>query len=157
MLCFTNKTGESYHGAACRAALMGATAAGMLASLGAAFAATTPLASVRPPPPMSVRTALYFQAHPAERARFLQQLAAPAMSTPQFVTPAGGSWHAVTTAPNSGLTTPELQTDGTVIVHAGNTSHWYRLTPDSSGNYAAGTWSALPALPVIGGTQYAPE
>ncbi|MGB6795759.1 MAG: kelch repeat-containing protein, partial [Xanthobacteraceae bacterium] len=40
-----------------------------------------------------------------------------------------------------------LLTDGTVMVHELNTSHWHRLTPDSSGNYVNGSWSTLASLP----------
>jgi hypothetical protein len=40
-----------------------------------------------------------------------------------------------------------LLTDGTVMVHSGgiNTA-WSRLTPDSTGSYANGTWSQLPGM-----------
>ena len=63
----------------------------------------------------------------------------------------------VTTAPAKGLCSPLLLTDGTVMVHVCGTPKWYRLSPDSKGDYADGTWSRLASLPVIGGTQYAPE
>jgi hypothetical protein len=33
------------------------------------------------------------------------------------------------------------------MVHELNTSHWHRLTPDSSGNYVNGSWSTLASLP----------
>jgi hypothetical protein len=113
------------------------------------------------PPPMSVARAKYFMSHPDEWSQFLSQLPQRSSEGPQAtVTPAspefGGTWTAVTTAPASGLTTPLLLTDGTVIVADGNTRHWYKLTPDINGNYATGTWSSIARLPVIGGTPYAP-
>lgn len=40
-----------------------------------------------------------------------------------------------------------LMTDGTVIVHEYCSSDWYRLTPDSFGNYATGTWSLSAPMP----------
>jgi hypothetical protein len=45
-----------------------------------------------------------------------------------------------------------LASDGTVLVHAvthiGNgTSRWYKLTPDSTGSYADGTWSQIASMP----------
>jgi hypothetical protein len=49
-------------------------------------------------------------------------------------------------------------TDGTVLAQdAGNFKDWWRLTPDSQGSYANGTWTQVKSLPVIGKTQYAPE
>jgi hypothetical protein len=44
-----------------------------------------------------------------------------------------------------------LTSDGTVLVHAeppaGGTDRWYKLTPDSSGSYADGTWSQIASMP----------
>ncbi len=46
-----------------------------------------------------------------------------------------------------------LLTDGTVMVHAtdgplGQSAFWYKLTPDSSGNYINGTWTRLASTAV---------
>jgi hypothetical protein len=49
-----------------------------------------------------------------------------------------------------------LLTDGTVIFNDSGTQYWWKLTPDSAGNYADGTWTQIASLPVIGGVQYAP-
>jgi hypothetical protein len=50
-----------------------------------------------------------------------------------------------------------LASDGTVLVHdepeTGATRAWYRLTPDSKGNYLDGTWSKIASMP----SGYAPE
>jgi hypothetical protein len=44
-----------------------------------------------------------------------------------------------------------LASDGTVLVHAeppaGGTRTWYKLTPDSTGSYADGTWSKIAPMP----------
>lgn len=80
----------------------------------------------------------------------------PQAAAPQVLPPFGGSWQAVATAPAS-LANPLLLTDGTVIAHDANTPYWYKLTPDINGSYVSGTWSQIASLPVIGGTQYAPQ
>jgi hypothetical protein len=109
-------------------------------------------------PPLSVPRAQYFANHPAEWANFLAGLAQqPGATAPLVRTTTGGTWQAVTKAPKAGLCNPELLTDGTVIVHDCDTPSWYKLTPDGSGNYADGTWTQIASLPVIGGTQYAPQ
>src|SRR5512146_1255933 len=36
-----------------------------------------------------------------------------------------------------------LLTDGTVMVQAQESSAWFRLTPDKTGNYIKGTWTQL--------------
>lgn len=78
---------------------------------------------------------------------------APRPAAPPF----GGTWTAVTAAPNSAsLSNPLLLTDGTVLVHDQNSPNWYRLTPNSAGSYVNGTWSQVASLPVINGTQYKP-
>ena len=68
---------------------------------------------------------------------------------PSSLSPALGSFAAVSplSIGNPGIGTMLLLSDGSVMVDAGlecnpgNT--WYLLTPDSSGNYADGTWHAL--------------
>jgi hypothetical protein len=59
-----------------------------------------------------------------------------------------GTWTKLT-APFPGATpdTAELLTDGTVIMHDGCTSNWYRLTPDANGGYAGGTWLQAAPMP----------
>lgn len=69
-----------------------------------------------------------------------------------FTAPAGttsGTWQAVAT-PITGNSFPDtavLLTDGTVLMHAGCTSRWYKLTPDSHGSYVNGTWSTTASMP----------
>jgi hypothetical protein len=108
-------------------------------------------------PPLSAPRAQYFRAHPAEWAKFLAGLAQTPAATARATTTAGGTWSAVTKAPFNGLCSPLLLTDGTVMVASCDTAIWYKLTPDNTGSYANGTWTQLASLPVIGGTQYAPQ
>ena len=42
---------------------------------------------------------------------------------------------------------PILMSDGTVMVHQFCSGNWYQLTPDLSGNYVTGNWSAAPSMP----------
>ncbi len=61
-----------------------------------------------------------------------------------------GTWAVLTNQPPTPVQVMLLLTDGTVMAHdSGNgirSSSWYRLTPDSKGKYATGTWSALPPM-----------
>ncbi|MEO7026733.1 MAG: hypothetical protein ABI056_04180, partial [Caulobacteraceae bacterium] len=136
-------------------ALAGLAAVGLCAA-GSAWAQTplkVPAGVVAPP--LSMPKAKYFESHPAAWANFTSRLQRGAGA--EKVNAAGGPWAKVTAAPVSGLCNPLLLTDGTVMVHACSSASWYRLTPDKAGNYADGTWTQLASLPVIGGTQYAPQ
>ena len=55
-----------------------------------------------------------------------------------------GTWTALTHTAPAGIGTMELLTDGTVIGTQGK--NWYKLTPDSSGSYANGTWSTMASM-----------
>jgi hypothetical protein len=58
------------------------------------------------------------------------------------------SWHPLVTQPTFSTDTALLLTDGTVMVHsADDASMWWRLAPDSFGQYGNGTWSQLASLP----------
>ena len=110
------------------------------------------------PPRLSVPAARYYATHQAAYAKLLAHIApTPGAATPpRFSTASGGTWERVTPAPKSGLSNPLLLTDGSVLVASANTPDWFKLTPDSSGNYAHGTWSAIATLPAINGAPYAP-
>ncbi|HEY5046831.1 MAG TPA: hypothetical protein VII49_02280 [Rhizomicrobium sp.] len=59
-----------------------------------------------------------------------------------------GTWAALTNSfPGSSPETALLMPNGTVIAHDACTSQWYRLTPDSSGNYNDGKWTTIAAMP----------
>jgi hypothetical protein len=62
-----------------------------------------------------------------------------------------GTWTDVSTALpfTNGPWGPMQLTDGTVIIEDFCTSptQWYKLTPDSKGNYADGTWSKIAPMP----------
>jgi hypothetical protein len=64
------------------------------------------------------------------------------------------SWTAVQNVPNIGANNPLLLTDGTVLVQNGDTSDWYKLTPDIFGNYATGTWKKVASMPSDWGPLY---
>jgi hypothetical protein len=49
----------------------------------------------------------------------------------------------------AGAGTAVLLTDGSVLVHQSCTPNWYKLTPDNTGSYISGTWSA--AIPMQSG------
>ena len=61
---------------------------------------------------------------------------------------AAGVWTPLTNSnPAGGCGTMLLLTDGTVIVQGpGVTNTWSKLTPDSSGNYVKGAWSAIASM-----------
>src|SRR5438270_4123627 len=57
-----------------------------------------------------------------------------------------GTWAPLTNQPTFRASTMLLLTDGTVMVQAEGARSWSRLTPDASGSYVNGTWSALPDM-----------
>ena len=72
-----------------------------------------------------------------------------------------GTWNTFNAPPGLNADTMLLLTDGTVLVHDANRpslsknfggANWYRLTPDSSGDYRNGSWSG--ALPMSGQRQF---
>ncbi len=69
----------------------------------------------------------------------------------QSSSPSASPWIPLTNAPGFVPGTMLLASDGTVLVHeepeTGGTSAWFRLTPDSEGNYADGSWSKLAPMP----------
>jgi hypothetical protein len=113
------------------------------------------------PPPISYRNGQYYKDHPEAWEQLLAQLphrTSAALVAKSAAPDDGGTWHEVTTNSRltSGLSNPRLLTDGTVLVNDSGTQHWWKLTPDLSGNYADGTWSQVADMPKIGGVQYAP-
>src|SRR5437588_10928618 len=61
----------------------------------------------------------------------------------------GQSWQNVSNSlpHNISPTAPQLLSDGTVLVHNACGSDWYKLTPDASGSYVNGSWSAIASMP----------
>ncbi|HMD17066.1 MAG TPA: hypothetical protein VKH18_10400 [Terriglobales bacterium] len=49
--------------------------------------------------------------------------------------------------PPDGIIISYQLTDGTVMVQGNNYSDWWKLTPDNTGSYVAGTWTQLASLP----------
>lgn len=60
-----------------------------------------------------------------------------------------GTWTTVATTPNIAAGFSILLTDGSVMVQdlTNFGGDWWKLTPDSSGSYANGTWTQLPSMP----------
>src|SRR5438477_7206676 len=60
-----------------------------------------------------------------------------------------GTWADVAAALpfTNGPWNPVQLTDGAVVIQDYCTSNWFKLTPDSKGNYANGSWSAIAAMP----------
>jgi len=59
----------------------------------------------------------------------------------------------LTHQPPNGAGVAFLLTDGTVVAQGGSFSDWWKLTPDSAGNYVDGTWSQVASLP----SNYSPD
>lgn len=140
--------------------LVGAAAFGvLLAGTAHAQSAAISLPANVIPPPLSTETIKYFRSHPAAWSAFVAKLprkiAHSAPNRHRFWPGSAGTWSMATGAP-SGLCSPHLLHDGTVMAQTCSGSTWYRLTPNSSGSYSNGTWSAAASLPVISATQYAP-
>ena len=57
-----------------------------------------------------------------------------------------GTWQKLVNQPPFQTDTALLLTDGTVMVHQYSSAKWWRLTPDNTGSYLNGTWSALASL-----------
>src|SRR6516225_9009518 len=63
-----------------------------------------------------------------------------------------GTWSAVTNLAPGPIGTMMLLPDGTVMAQNGDLgtpadrNRWYKLTPNASGSYAAGTWSNLASM-----------
>ncbi len=72
---------------------------------------------------------------------------------------AQSQWQPVHNVPNIGAGAVALLTDGRVLVHdesgnAGTWGNWWTLTPDSTGNYANGTWTQVATMPSTYGPLY---
>jgi len=61
--------------------------------------------------------------------------------------PINSKWTKLKNQPTFNTDTAVLLTDGTVMMHQYNSTAWWRLTPDITGNYVNGTWSALASMP----------
>jgi hypothetical protein len=111
-----------------------------------AVAASLPILA-QTPPPFSYKKWLELQGHPGALEQFKLPAPPAARRAAPLAAPDGSPWQS---APAGGVTQPSnplLLTDGTVIVHNANASDWRRLTPDITGSYVNGTWSAFASLP----------
>jgi hypothetical protein len=106
------------------------------------------------PPPLSRPSANKLMANPAYLSATKKNWSqgssaiAPAPLPDAAPPPLGGTWTSGNRpSGNPILSNPLLLTDGTVISHVSCSGTWWRLTPDSSGSYVNGTWSAIASLP----------
>jgi hypothetical protein len=68
---------------------------------------------------------------------------------------AGGWEQLANSAPwTNGPGSQVLMTDGTVLVQDSCTPNWFKLTPDSTGNYQDGTWTEIAGMPSNYGPLY---
>jgi hypothetical protein len=128
--------------------LAGLSVSGSLAALGAVIALSAPAAMATSQPATSTGSGAALE-HPVAGPPFGH--ARPAAATPALA-PAGPSpWEPLKNAPSFVPGSMLLESDGTVLVHdepeTGATTAWYRLTPDSKGNYVDGTWSKIAPMP----------
>src|SRR5664279_766408 len=56
------------------------------------------------------------------------------------------TWQPVASLGPVGAGVPLLLTDGSVMVHQADTSAWWKLVPNVSGDYVHGTWTQLASL-----------
>src|SRR5580658_7815222 len=68
-----------------------------------------------------------------------------AASTVALPANAAGTWTPAPLSPTNGGPAFGLWllTDGTVLSHGNALNHWVKLTPDSTGSYANGTWTSV--------------
>jgi hypothetical protein len=59
---------------------------------------------------------------------------------------AEGTWTALANSAPGGVETMLLMSDGTVMAQNGGGTGWYKLSPDSSGHYANGTWTTRASM-----------
>lgn len=55
-------------------------------------------------------------------------------------------WTKLVHQPTFNTDTALVLTDGTVMMHQYNSNAWWRLTPDNTGSYVNGTWTALASM-----------
>lgn len=67
---------------------------------------------------------------------------------------AQGTWTPLTNQPPASVGTMLQLRDGRILVHNGDTTDWYTLTPDATGSYVNGTWGSGGTLPASYGPLY---
>ncbi len=59
------------------------------------------------------------------------------------------SWNALSNLAPAGAGVMIELTDGTIMIQNGSSQNWMRLTPDATGSYVNGTWTANPIAPMM--------
>jgi uncharacterized protein (TIGR03382 family) len=83
---------------------------------------------------------------PRQRRRAKPLVHKTASATPQVRQPTGSPWTTTTNAPTFTASTMLQLTDGRLFVQDEDAVDWWFLTPDSTGSYVNGTWSAGPSM-----------
>ena len=143
-------------------------AAGLIAAVVGIMSAPADAQSPQITPPLSAAQGQYYQQHPQELQQLLNELSQAAQQfTPTapdapVSTPSAGGWTTLTHSPGVALQNPLLLTDGSVIATHACSGHWYKLTPDITGSYLNGTWTAIATMPsgyapLFGGSGVLPD
>src|SRR5579862_8104467 len=98
--------------------------------------------------PLLVKSVLTWQSPMIKRSSYTA-LAALTLAASAFTQ----SWTPVKNVPPISAAVPLLLQDGSVIIQNTNAGDWHKLTPDSKGNYASGTWTTIATMPA----GYTPE
>jgi len=104
-------------------------------------------------PPLTLPMRQYLAAHPEEMRALIERVTREAATRPPSPPPPAGSPWTVVKNPIITAGNPLLLTDGTVIVTEACTGLWFKLTPDSFGQYSDGDWSQIAQMP----SGYAPR
>ena len=107
---------------------------------------------VPPPAPLSRTTIARLRA--TDPARLARLIAPTASGQEMPATPLRAATHWAS-VPHAALPNPGAMlqlTDGSVMMqdqgsNNAGTGNWWKLTPDTTGNYAAGTWTQLASMP----------
>jgi hypothetical protein len=143
-------------------------AAGLIAAVVGIMSAPADAQSPQITPPLSAAQGQYYQQHPQELQQLLNELSqaaqqfTPTVPAAPVSTPSAGGWTTLTHSPGVALQNPILLTDGTVIATQACSGHWYKLTPDITGSYLNGTWTAIATMPsgyapLFGGSGVLPD
>lgn len=95
---------------------------------------------------LSALRSLFFKKskHPDRRNRIRRELRTEKLEQRDLF---AGVWTPLSNIAPDNIGTMMLLTDGTVMAQGGGvTKDWYKLTPDSAGNYHNGTWSQLASM-----------
>ncbi len=118
--------------------ILGVSLCASFACPGLAHAQTSPPVAALPPRPFGAAP------HPPKLGTATPVVASGALIAPPAL---ANNWSDLTNLPGFNAFTMLLLTDGRVLVQDYGGTDWYTLTPDNTGSYINGTWSALGSTP----------